>query len=74
MPIEWAILEMGDYVIAGDVNIVVERKEAKDFISSLSTERLFVYYCARLFSFPGQCQFTRSSLQAIAILAAPWAR
>lgn len=40
VPIEWATLEMGDYVIVGDVNIVVERKEAKDFISSLATERL----------------------------------
>ena len=39
-----------------------------------SPERLFVSHCARLSCFPGQCQFTRSSLQAIAILAAPWAR
>jgi Fanconi anemia group M protein len=40
VPIEWATLEMGDYVIVGDVNIVVERKEAKDYIDSLRHERL----------------------------------
>jgi len=40
VPIEWATLEMGDYVIMGKVNIVVERKEAKDYIDSLHHERL----------------------------------
>ncbi len=40
VPIEWATLEMGDYVIMGNVNIVVERKEAKDYIDSLRHERL----------------------------------
>ena len=40
VPIEWATLEMGDYVIMGNVNVVVERKEASDYISSLGTERL----------------------------------
>jgi len=40
VPIKFAQLEVGDYVVTGEENICVERKETHDYVSSLSSGHL----------------------------------
>jgi len=40
VPIKFAQLEVGDYVVTGEENICVERKETNDYVGSLSSGHL----------------------------------